>query len=83
MYLLGRSVDVRVLGGMDARVPPVLVKEDNFTPEEAAELLDVSTSEAEVMSKIISVPPCLPKAGEAYLFKPDSIRCNSKFLWDC
>ena len=42
----------------------VRVKEDNFKPEEVAELLNIST---EVMSKIISVPPCLPKAGEAYL----------------
>ena len=46
------SVDVRVLRA--TWVPPVQVKEDNFTPEEVAELLNISTSE--VMSKIISAP---------------------------
>ena len=50
------------------------VRAEDFTPEEAAEILQSPSSD-----KIISVPPCEPKAGEAYLFKPDSIRCKSKY----
>ena len=82
---------------MDVRVPLPCVREEDLTPEEAAEIL---TSSSEYLDKVISVPPqiyylwfhhiysmvppCKPKAGEAYLFKPDSIRCSSKFLclWD-
>ena len=63
---------------MDAQLPPVCVREKDFTPEEAAELLNSSSSE--VLGKHISVPRCHPKASEAYLFKPDSIQCASKFL---
>ena len=59
------------------QLPPVCVREKDFTPEEAAELLN---SSSEVLGKLISVPPCHPKASEAYLFKPDSIQYASKFL---
>ena len=45
-------------------MPPVRVKEDNFTPEKAAELPNVSTSE--VMSKII------PTSLQPHVLKPDS-----------
>ena len=56
---------------MDALVSPV------HKICKVAEILYSSTSE--VPSKIISVPPCLPKASKAYLFKLDLIRCVSKF----
>ena len=55
-------------------LPIIATKSDDFTPEEAAALL---TSEVE--EKIIAFPPCLPKAGEAYLFCPDGKRNTSKF----
>ena len=57
---------------------PLCLREEDFTPEEAVEILRSSSSE--VQCKIISIPPCKPKAGEAYLFKPDSVRYASKFL---
>ena len=57
----------------DVYVPPFCVRAEDFMSEEAAEILQSPSSD-----KIISVPPCEPKAGEAYLFKPDSIRCKSK-----
>ena len=48
--------------GGDVYVPPFCVRAEDFTPEEAAEILQSHSSD-----KIISVPPCEPKAGEAYL----------------
>ena len=47
-------MDVQVLGEMNVRVPPVQVSKRSLTPEEAAELLNVSTEVMRV--KIISVP---------------------------
>ena len=72
---------------MDARtVSPFCVREKEFTPEEVVELLenlsgdveDVLEDTSAIQSKVISVPPCHPKAGEVYIFKPDSSRNTSK-----
>ena len=56
---------------MDVPVLSICVREEDFTPDEAAELLRSSCG--------VSLPPYKPKAGEAYLFRPDAIRCASKF----
>lgn len=62
----------------ESRLPAIaLSKTDDFTAEEAATLLNSESSE--VLEKTISLPPCLPKAGEAYLFCPDDNRNTSKF----
>ena len=58
----------------EAILPIIATKSDDFTPEEAAALLTSGVEE-----KTIAVPPCLPKAGEAYLFCPDDKRNTSKF----
>jgi len=54
-------------------------KNEYFTLEEAAEFL----SEARVSNEfkgVIFVSPWLPKAGEGYLYQPDSNRYDSAFL---
>ena len=53
----------------DVYVPPFCVRAEDFTSEEAAEILQSPSSD-----KIISVPPCEPKAGEAYLIHQHPVR---------
>ena len=67
-------------------VPSLCVRETDFTPEEVVEILDNSNDKEKtsiIRSKITSVPPCHPKAGEVYLFKPDSSRNASKLIVKC
>ena len=66
-------------GCMHICVPYFCVRKEDFMPKEI-EAEEILQSSCKHVDKIICIPPCKPKAGEAYLFKLDSTHCISSYV---